>query len=114
MQQHGYEHRDLTDEDIAKDHVRHMIGGAAESAQDEHFYRILFPERPNALSDFLAAVSGQWNISLFHYRGQGADTGSVLIGFEASDQQALEYALTKTGYQWTLVDKSSSIQSFIS
>ena len=113
MRQHGYRHHDLTDEDIAKDHVRHMIGGAAESAQDEHFYRILFPERPNALSDFLEAVSGQWNISLFHYRGQGADTGSVLIGFEASDKPALERALTKTGYQWTLVDKSPSVQSFI-
>lgn len=113
MLQHGYDHQDLTDEDIAKDHVRHMIGGTAEAAEHERFYRVLFPERPNALSDFLAAVSGQWNISLFHYRGQGADTGSVFIGFEAKDRTALERALTKTGYQWHPTDSSASVQSFI-
>lgn len=114
MSQHGYSHRDLTGEDIAKEHVRHMIGGFADAAEPEHFYRVLFPERPNALTDFLAAVSGSWNISLFHYRGQGADLGSVLIGFEAEDKPQLEAALDATGYQWEPVDKVASMRAFIS
>ena len=113
MREHGYKHQDLTDENIAKDHVRHMIGGSAAMANNEHFYRILFPERPNALSDFLSAVSSQWNISLFHYRGQGADAGSVLIGFEVKDKSTLEKALQETGYQWSVIDGSASIESFI-
>ncbi len=112
MHDHGYRYTDLSHEDIAKEHVRHMIGGPALAAHHEHFYQINFPERPGALSDFLQAVSGTWNISLFHYRGQGGDTGSVLIGFEANNKQELENALRKAGYEWSPVDASESLRLF--
>jgi threonine dehydratase len=113
LQSRGYTYDDLTNEDIAKEHVRHMIGGPAPRASNEHFYRIVFPERPGALNDFLRAVSGIFNISLFHYRGQGADTGSVLIGFEAKAVRELEQSLNSTGYTWARVDDRRSIRGFI-
>jgi threonine dehydratase len=109
----GYQHTDLSDDNLAKEHIRHMIGGPAPTAYHEHFYEITFPERPSALYDFLKAVSNRWNISLFHYRGQGADQGSVLIGFEAIDQQTLEQSLTASGYEWSPVDSAASLQIFI-
>jgi threonine dehydratase len=112
MKQSGYTFTDLSGEDIAKEHVRHMIGGTAPSAKHEHFYEISFPERPGALGDFLKAVSGTWNISLFHYRGQGGDVGSVLIGFEATNKHDLETALRKAGYEWSNVDSANSLRTF--
>ena len=112
MKKHGYGYTDLSLEDIAKEHVRHMIGGPAPSAKEEHLYQINFPERPGALTDFLKAVSGKWNISLFHYRGQGGDEGSVLIGFEATNQRLLEAALSKAGYEWSSVDIAESLRIF--
>jgi threonine dehydratase len=111
MRAKGYEHSDLSHEDIAKEHIRHMIGGPAAVATKEHFYRISFPERPGALYDFLKAVSG-WNISLFHYRGQGGDEGSVLIGFEAANKISLEQALQAAGYSWTNADATESLRIF--
>ncbi|HEX9153194.1 MAG TPA: threonine ammonia-lyase, biosynthetic [Candidatus Saccharimonadales bacterium] len=112
MRAKKYEFTDLSFEDIAKEHVRHMIGGPAEKAKHEHFYRIFFPERPDALSDFLKAVSGTWNISLFHYRGQGGDQGSVLIGFEAPNKEDLEHALRTAGYEWANADATKSLELF--
>lgn len=112
MSHHGYAFTDLSREDIAKEHVRHMIGGPASKAFEEHFYLINFPERPGALGDFLEAVSGTWNISLFHYRGQGGDEGSVLIGFEARNKKELEIALGKAGYDWAEVDDAESLKIF--
>jgi threonine dehydratase len=112
MKQQDYRYTDLSLEDIAKEHLRHMIGGVAPVAGAEHFYRINFPERPGALTDFLRVVGGQWNISLFHYRGLGGDEGSVLIGFEASDQKELETTLSQAGYEWVCVDASQSLQIF--
>lgn len=112
MKKQAYEYVDMSLEDIAKEHVRHMIGGAAPAATEEHFYQINFPERPGALTDFLQAVSGSWNISLFHYRGQGGDVGSVLIGFEASDKAELESALSKAGYEWNGADRAESLRIF--
>lgn len=108
----GYDFVDISDEDIAKEHVRHMIGGPAPVATQEHFYEISFPERPGALSEFLQAVSGTWNISLFHYRGQAGDVGSVLIGFESDDRPRLEAALKKAGYEWQPADNSYSLRVF--
>jgi threonine dehydratase len=108
----GYDFIDLSREDIAKEHVRHMIGGPATAAKREYFYRINFPERPGALGDFLKAVSGTWNISLFHYRGQGGDQGSVLIGFESPSRKALEHALSSTGYEWSSANKVDSLRIF--
>lgn len=112
MADQDYDFTDLSHEDIAKEHVRHMIGGPAPKAFEEHFYLINFPERPGALNDFLEAVSGTWNISLFHYRGQGGDEGSVLIGFEATDKQDLKKALESAGYTWSEADEAASIKIF--
>ena len=114
LQNSGYAWRDLSGEDTAKEHIRHMIGGPSPLAQHEHMYSINFPERPGALTDFLVAVGGQWNISLFHYRGQGGDTGNVLIGFEAPNKGELETALRRAGYEYLPVDNDSSLQLFAS
>lgn len=112
MQRHAYTFTDLSLEDIAKEHVRHMIGGPAAHARNEHFYRINFPERPGALQDFLAAMGDAWNISLFHYRGQGGDEGNVLVGYEARNRAQLEAALRGTGYNYLNVDTTDSIRLF--
>src|SRR6266571_4253988 len=78
----GYETVDLTDDEMAKLHVRYMVGGRAPDARHERLYRFEFPERPGALMEFLDKLGGRWNISLFHYRNHGADFGRVLCGFE--------------------------------
>jgi len=113
MEQSGYEHTDLSDDDIAKEHVRHMIGGPAPKAQREHLYQINFPERPGALGDFLSSLGDRWNISAFHYRNQASDAGNVLIGFEAADRDALEAQLDEIGYEWTGVDEVPSLRLFM-
>lgn len=113
MKKHGYEHYDLSGDDIAKVHTRHMIGGPAPEAENEHLYQIDFPERPGALGDFLKAVGQGWNISAFHYRGAASDTGNVLIGLEATDKSNLEAALRKTGYDWHPVDDNKSMKIFL-
>ncbi len=73
---------DLTDDELAKLHLRHMIGGRSALAHDELLYRFEFPERPGALTRFLARMHPDWNISLFHYRNQGADYGRILVGLQ--------------------------------
>ena len=83
----GYETLDLTDNEMAKLHIRHMVGGAAPDVRDERLYRFEFPERPGALIKFLDTLGGRWNISLFHYRNHGADFGRVLVGFEVPDEE---------------------------
>jgi threonine dehydratase len=108
----GYTFTDLTNEDTAKEHVRYMVGGAAPNAKNEHFYTMQFPQRPMALDEFLRTISGTWNVSLFHYRGQGGDMASVLIGFEAPNRQQLELALRQTAYQYERVDTALSVQIF--
>lgn len=109
----GYTFTDLSDDDITKEHVRHMIGGMAPQAEEEHLYQINFPERPGALGDFLTTVGTRWNVSAFHYRNQASDTGNVLIGFEAADRGDLEEQLNRTGYDWACVDDSPAMQLFI-
>lgn len=108
MKRHGYHFNDLSEDDIAKEHIRHMIGGASTETSNEHFYEINFPERPGALTDFLQVIAKRWNISLFHYRGQGADTGRVMIGFEAPSVQLLEAALSKHGYEYTRIQSAAA------
>ena len=78
----GFATIDLTHDELAKEHVRHMVGGHSPLAQDERLYRFLFPERPGALMRFLSAMHTDWNISLFHYRNQGSDYGRVLVGLQ--------------------------------
>ena len=73
---------DLSDNEMAKLHVRHLVGGRAPAAEHEILYRFEFPERPGALMRFLDSMSAGWNISLFHYRNHGADYGRVLVGMQ--------------------------------
>ncbi len=78
----GFATVDLSDDDLAKEHVRHMVGGRSELAGHERLFRFTFPERPGALMRFLGALDPGWNISLFHYRNQGADHGRILVGLQ--------------------------------
>jgi threonine dehydratase len=78
----GFATVNLTGDELAKEHVRHMVGGRSALAQDERLFRFEFPERPGALMRFLSAMHPDWNISLFHYRNQGADYGRILVGIQ--------------------------------
>jgi threonine dehydratase len=96
----GYQTVDLTDNEMAKLHVRHMVGGHAPEVRRERLCRFEFPERPGALTEFLDKLGGRWNISLFHYRNHGADFGRVLAGFEVEepDLPAFHTFLEGLGY----------------
>jgi threonine dehydratase len=100
FRRHGFATLDLTDDDLAKEHIRYMVGGRSELARDERLYRFDFPERPGALMRFLAAMHPGWNISLFHYRNQGADFGRILVGIQVpeGDRDALREFLDTLGY----------------
>jgi threonine dehydratase len=91
---------DLSDNEMAKLHVRHLVGGHAPSAENEILYRFEFPERPGALMQFLDSMSLGWNISLFHYRNHGADYGRVLAGIQVppSDKAEFHAFLDRLGY----------------
>ena len=91
---------DLSDNEMAKLHVRHLVGGHAPSAENEILYRFEFPERPGALMKFLNSMSRGWNISLFHYRNHGADYGRVLVGMQVppSDKSEFRDFLDRLGY----------------
>ena len=99
---------DLTDNEMAKLHVRHLVGGHAPAAKNEILYRFEFPERPGALMKFLDSMSAGWNISLFHYRNHGADYGRVLAGMQVppSDKTAFQTFLDGLGYDY--VDESAN------
>lgn len=101
LQKHGYPTLDLTNDEMAKLHIRHMVGGHAPQAKDEILYRFEFPERPGALMNFLNQMSTGWNISLFHYRNHAADTARVLVGMQvpATDMAAFKDFLNKLGYR---------------
>ena len=96
----GFANVDLTDDELAKEHVRHMVGGRSELARDERLFRFQFPERPGALMRFLAAMHPGWNISLFHYRNQGADYGRILVGIQvpAGDEPGFDEFLRTLAY----------------
>jgi threonine dehydratase len=96
----GYPVEDLTDNEMAKLHIRHMVGGRAGGLPDERLLRFEFPERPGALAAFLDAVGSDWNISLFHYRNHGSDYGRILTGIQvpAADSAEFERHLTRLGY----------------
>ncbi len=96
----GFPVEDLSDNEMAKLHVRHMVGGRAPAVGNERLFRFEFPERPGALLDFLDAIGTEWNISLFHYRNHGSDYGRVLAGIDvpAEETRELESHLAKLGY----------------
>ncbi len=93
---------DLSDNEMAKLHLRHLVGGHAPEAKDEILFRFEFPERPGALMNFLNSMSHNWNISLFHYRNHGADYGRVLVGMQVprTDKKALKTFLDTLGYPY--------------
>ena len=97
---HGFKALDLTQDELAKEHLRHMVGGPSALAQDERLLRFVFPERPGALMKFLSSMRPNWNISLFHYRNQGADYGRILVGLQVpqADQAAFKKFLSTLGY----------------
>jgi len=86
----GYEVVDMTDNEMAKMHIRHMVGGHAQSIDDEVLYRFQFPERPGALLKFLTLIGQRWNISLFHYRNHGSAYGRVFVGLQADESEHVE------------------------
>jgi threonine dehydratase len=97
---HGFEALDLTHDDLAKEHIRHMVGGHSGLARDERLLRFVFPERPGALMKFLSHMRPGWNITLFHYRNQGADYGRILVGLQVpqEDNGAFKEFLDTLGY----------------
>lgn len=106
---------DLSENALAKEHVRHMVGGLANSVANEVVYTFEFPERPGALTQFLSVIAGRWNISLFHYRNHGADHGRVLAGFQVppGERGAFETALREIGYQFTEVTRDPAYKYFL-
>ncbi len=105
---HGFEALDLTHDELAKEHLRHLVGGHSALAQDERLLRFEFPERPGALLKFLSLLQPSWNISLFHYRNQGADYGRILVGLQVppEDEALLQDFLSTLGYPH--VDESAN------
>lgn len=111
----GYETVDLTDNEMAKLHVRHMVGGHAPEVRFERLCRFEFPERPGALTEFLDKLGGRWNISLFHYRNHGSDFGRVLAGFEVEEKDlpAFRAFLEGLGYEYTPEYQNPAYQFFL-
>jgi threonine dehydratase len=108
LKRRGIPAYDLSDNEMAKLHVRHLVGGHAPAARDEILYRFEFPERPGALMRFLDSMSRGWNISLFHYRNHGADYGRVLAGIQVpkSDKAEFRAFLDRLGYDY--VDETAN------
>ncbi len=100
---HGFATLNMTTDELAKQHLRHMVGGRSDLAQDERLYRFIFPERPGALMRFLSSMHIGWNISLFHYRNQGADRGQILVGIQVprADKAAFRDFLRGLAYPCT-------------
>jgi threonine dehydratase len=112
----GYPVEDLSDNEMAKLHVRHMVGGPSSGVANERLFRFEFPERPGALIDFLQAVGTDWNISLFHYRNHGSDFGRILAGIDvpASETDELEAHLAELGYAHWEESENPAYKMFLS
>jgi threonine dehydratase len=106
---------DLTDNEMAKLHVRHLVGGHAPAAENEIVYRFEFPERPGALARFLDSMSAGWNISLFHYRNHGADYGRVLVGMQVppGDKAEFRHFLDRLGYDYVDETRNPAYRMFL-
>jgi threonine dehydratase len=111
----GYHTLELTDNEVAKLHVRHMVGGRSVDVGNEQICRFEFPERPGALMEFLDELGGRWNISLFHYRNHGADFGRVLAGFEVPEVEMPAFAtfLEGLGYRYQRERDNAAYQMFL-
>ena len=111
----GYRVFDMSDDEMAKLHVRYMVGGHAHGLTDERLFRFEFPERPGALLRFLEAIGMHWNISLFHYRNHGSDYGRVLAGVQVPDVHAgqFEEHLRDLGYVYTEETENPAYRMFL-
>jgi threonine dehydratase len=105
----GFEVRDMTDNEMAKLHVRYMVGGQARGLCDERLYRFEFPERPGALLKFLHAIGSGWNISLFHYRNHGSDYGRVLAGIQVPPNTGEDFLLHLNDLQYAYTDETDNL-----
>lgn len=101
FEKQGFATLDLTHDELAKVHIRHLVGGKSLLAQNELLYRFEFPERPGALMRFLNAMNPNWNISLFHYRNQGSDVGRILVGLQVpkKEMKTFRLFLSNLGYR---------------
>ena len=106
---------DLSEDELAKEHIRHMVGGHTRGIHDEVVYSFEFPERPGALMEFLEAISTRWNITLFHYRNHGADHGKVLCGLQVPQKERAAFvrALKQLGYVFKDVSQNSAYRLFL-
>ena len=111
----GFHCIDLSDNALAKEHVRHMVGGRSSQIVNEVVYSFEFPEKPGALMKFLSVIAGRWNISLFHYRNHGADHGKVLAGFQVPKEERAEFTkvLNEIGYNYLDVSKDPAYKYFL-
>jgi threonine dehydratase len=102
LKSHGLPALDLTHNEVAKLHLRHLVGGHAPQAEHEQVYRFEFPEKPGALMNFLDSMGHDWNISLFHYRNHGADYGRVFVGLQVPPEEGREFTafLSNLGYPY--------------
>ena len=110
-----YPVEDLSNNEVAKVHLRFMVGGHAPVAEDEVLYRFIFPERPGALLHFLLGIGGKWNISLFHYRNHGSDFGRVLVGIQVPAQERDVFCafLNELGYEYNDETNNPAYQRFL-
>jgi threonine dehydratase len=106
---------DLSDDEMAKSHIRYMVGGHASQAAHERLYRFVFPERPAALTNFLDTLRSDWNISLFHYRNHGSDFGRVLVGMQVppKDKPAFHAFLERLGYEYVEETANPAYKMFL-
>lgn len=115
LQEQGYNVTDMTDNELAKLHIRHMVGGHSPNVGDEVVYRFEFPERPGALYNFLTKAGGRWNISMFHYRNHGSASGRVLVGMQVpkSERTLVKHFLNELGYPYQDETDNEAYQFFL-
>ncbi len=111
----GFATLDLSADDLAKEHLRYMVGGRSALAVDEILYRFEFPERPGSLMQFLNSLSPNWNISLFHYRNQGADYSTILVGLQVPEAERRDFSsfLKELGYEASDETANPAYQLFL-
>ncbi len=115
LREHGYPVVDMSDNEMAKLHVRYMVGGRVPGIRDEILYRFQFPERPGALLKFLTGMAHGWNISLFHYRNHGSDHGRVLVGIQVPEAERPRFVqfIHDLGYPWCDESQNPAYQMFL-
>lgn len=115
LQEKGYEVVDMTENELAKLHIRHMVGGHAHNVEDEVVYRFEFPERPGALYTFLTRLAGRWNISMFHYRNHGSAAGRVFVGMQVAkaEHAQVKQFLDELGYPYKNETDNEAYQFFL-